>query len=75
MNDFNEEKKIRARDIECSLWFKNVGSFLGAFYRKYYSVEMQGLFAYICEGLVQPQEIKPELFVLKELIEKMTGIV
>lgn len=24
---------------------------------------------------MQPQDIKPELFILKELIEKMTGIV
>jgi hypothetical protein len=40
LNDFNDETKIRPRDIECSPWFKNMGLFLSAFYRKYYHVEM-----------------------------------
>lgn len=35
---------------------------------------MQALFSYICEGLASSTIMKPELFLLKELIEKMTGI-
>lgn len=37
---------------------------------------MQGLFAYLCEELASATSIiKPELVILRELIEKMTGIV
>lgn len=45
------------------------------FYKKYFNVEMQGFFDHICDGLNQKQLLKPELLLLKELIEKMTGIV
>jgi len=40
LNDFNDETKVRARDIECSLWYRNTAAFMGAFYRKYFHVEM-----------------------------------
>lgn len=73
--DFEDESKIRDKDIECAFWYKNLGYFLASYFRKYYHVEMQGLFLYICEGLASKHSIiKPELFILRELIEKMTGI-
>jgi len=74
--DFADESKIKEKDIDCKFWFKNAAYFLAACLRKYYNVDMQGLFAYLLEVFTNTSTtIKPEILILRELIEKMTGII
>ncbi|CAD8184298.1 unnamed protein product [Paramecium octaurelia] len=83
--DFNDESKVRDKDIECRYWFKNIAQFIASVLRKYYTIDMQGLFAYLIDVFSTDQSnpsisknesiIKPEILILRELIEKMTGIV
>lgn len=38
LSDFEDESKIRDKDIEVTLWYKNLCYFLATFFRKNYNV-------------------------------------
>ena len=40
LSDFTEESKTKNKDIECTLWFKNIALFIACVFRKYFTVDM-----------------------------------
>ena len=65
--------KIDINSCQIMNSFKNFAYFIGCFYKKYYTVEIKGVLIYIINKF-KNDEIGIEIFVLKELIERMSGI-
>ena len=65
--------KIDVGSCEIMSSFRNFAYFIGCFYKKFYSVEIKGVLIYIINKF-KNEKIGIEIFVLKELIERMSGI-
>ena len=70
----NEKKSnLDQENIGIDKFFKNFCDFISSFYKKYYNSEINGVFNYIIDKFYKiPMNM--DIYILKELIEKMTGI-
>lgn len=69
----NKIANIDKDSIAIDKEFKNFCDFISYFYKKYYSSEINGLINFIIDKLNKSPE-NMDIFILKELMEKMTGI-
>ena len=69
----NKVANIDKDSIAIDKEFKNFCDFISYFYKKYYNSEINGLINFFIDKLNKSPE-NMDIFILKELMEKMTGI-
>ena len=69
MVDFNKDK-IQDNGI-VSVWLQNLASFTGQFLKKFYNVDLQGIFKYLLNLMLLGQT--PEMRLLKDIWMQMSG--
>ena len=76
LNEYDNKNKINYEMRDLELWFKNLTYFIGAFYKKNYNAEINGLLDFIINKFKNDNDNKNLILiiVLKEMIEKMGGI-
>jgi THO complex subunit 2 len=69
----SERSKINLRDgINASHWLDSLAKFCGAVYRKHFSIELQGVLAFVVQRLAKNESL--DIVILAQLLSAMTGV-
>jgi len=66
------KERLKDDGLSVSLWMQSLSSFCGNLYKKYPTIELQGLLEYIANTLKSGQSL--QLLLMRDLIVKMAGI-
>ena len=68
------KEKINVNNGDMASWFKFFGYFIGHFFKKFHIAEFSGIMYYLCNKLKNSNSFI-EFYAMKEIIEKMSGII